>query len=78
MNIGGTSYIPSHVPSSSTMIASNDFFMTHPPPNSHGPSGRISTVSHVHPVSSHTVVSQVHVSPYVSVGYVPSHGPSYG
>ena len=37
VNIGGTSYIPSHTPLSSTPIPSNDFFTTHPPPNSSGP-----------------------------------------
>ena len=39
VNIGGTSYIPSHIPSSSTPIPSNSFLMTHPLPTSSGPSG---------------------------------------
>ena len=37
VNIGGTSYIPSHIPSSSEPIPSNYFLTTHPPPNSSGP-----------------------------------------
>ena len=78
VNIGGTSYMPSYIPSSSTLVPSNAFLTTHPPPNSHGPSGQSSTVSHVRSVSAHSVVSQGHVPPYVSAGYVPSYGPYYG
>ena len=78
VNIGGTSYIPSHIPSSSALIPSNDFFMKHPPPNSNGPSGRSSVVIHVCSTSANTVMSQGHVPPSVSVGHVSSHGPSYG
>ena len=57
VNIGGTNYIPSHIPSSSTPIPSNYFLKNHPPPNSSGPSGRISTVSHVRSTSTNIVVS---------------------
>ena len=57
VNIGGTSYIPSHIPLSSTPIPSNYFLTTHPPPNSTGPSGRSSTTSHVLPTSANTIVS---------------------
>ena len=78
VNIGGTSYIPSHIPSSSTLVPSNAFLTTHLPPNSHGPLSRSSTVRHVHSASAHTVVSQGYVPPYVSAGYVPSYGPSRG
>ena len=39
VNIGGTSYIPSHIPSSSTPIPSNEFLTMHPPPKSSGPLG---------------------------------------
>ena len=39
VNIGNTTYIPSHVPSSSNPVPSNAFLMTHPPPNSCGTSG---------------------------------------
>ena len=74
VNIRGTSYIPSHIPSSSTSVPSNAFLMTHTPPKSHGPSVQSSTVIHVHPESSHIVVSQG----YVPAGYVQSYGPSYG
>ena len=89
MNIEGTSYIPSHIPSSSQHIPSNSF-LTHPLPNSSGPSGRRSTVSHVRHASSNTVVSQGQVPPSMSVGHVPisrlsngiphgsSHGPAHG
>ena len=78
VNIGGTSYIPSHIPSSSTLIPSNSFLTTHPPPNSSGPLGRSSNVSHVPSTSAHTIVSQGYVPPYVSTWHVPSYGPSYG
>ena len=52
--------------------------MTHLPPNSHGPSGRSTTASHVVPTSTHTVMSQGYVPPYVLAGYVPPYVPSYG
>ena len=78
VNIGNTTYILSHLPSSSTHVSSNSFLTTHPPPNSHGPSGRNTTTSHVHSNPVHTVLSQGHVPPSVSIGHVPSHGPSYG
>ena len=39
VNIGGASYIPSHIPSSSTPIPSDAFLTMPPPPNSSGPSG---------------------------------------
>ena len=39
VNIGNTTYIPSHVPSSSNHVPLNSFLTTHPPPNSHGPLG---------------------------------------
>ena len=57
VNIGGTSYIPSHVPSSSTLVPSNAFLTTHPRPNSHGPLGLISTISHV----NDTILKWIHV-----------------
>ena len=57
VNIGGTSYIPSHIPSSSQPVPSNGF-LTHPLPNSSGPSGQSSTSSQVRPVNANTVVSQ--------------------
>ena len=72
VNIGGISYIASHYSSSSTSVPSNLFLMTHP--NSHGPSGQSSIVSHVHSALAHIVVSQVQVPPYVSAGCVPSYG----
>ena len=77
VNIGNTSYISSHVPLSSTPIPSNAFIMTHPPPNLHGPSGRSTNISHVVPMSTHTVVSQGYVPLYVSAGYVPPYVPPY-
>ena len=57
VNIGGTSYVPSNIPSSSTPIPSNDFLTTHPLPNFSGPSSQISTTSHVHSTSTNIVVS---------------------
>ena len=78
VNIGGTSYIPSHMPLSSAPIPSNVFLTMHPPPNSSGPYGQSSTTSHACSTSTNTIVSQGHVPPYVLVGHVPSYGPSYG
>ena len=76
-HIGGKSNIPSHIPSSSTPVPSNVFLTTHPLPNSSGPSGQSSTISHVHPASSHTVASQGYVPPHVSARYGPSYGLAY-
>ena len=56
VNIGGTSYIPSHIPSSSQLVPSNSF-LTHPLHNSCGPLSWSLTVSHVHPASTNTIVS---------------------
>ena len=78
VNIGNTSYIPSHAPSSLAPVPLNVFLTTHPPHNSHGPSGQSTTASHVVPASAHTVVSQGYVPPYVSAGYVPPYTPPYG
>ena len=77
VNIGGTSYIPSHIPSSSQPIPSNSFLM-HPLPNSSGPLGQILTVSHVHLTSANTVVSKGQVPPSVSAGHIPTSGLSHG
>ena len=78
VNIGGTSYSPSHIPSFSTPIPSNYFLAMHPLPHPTRPSSRSLTTSHVCSTSATIVFSQGHVPPYVSVGHVSSHGPSYG
>ena len=82
MNIGNTTYIPSHVPSSSNCVPSKLFLMTHSPPSSHGPLGRNVATSHVHSTTAHIVVSQSQVPPVVSAGHVPisrlSHVPAHG
>ena len=77
MNIGNTTYIPSHVPSSSNPIPSNAFLTAHPPHNSHGPSGRNVATSHVHSSIANTVVSQSQVPPVVSASHVPISGSSH-
>ena len=46
------------------------FLTTHPPPNSHGPSGRNVSTSHVRSATASTVVSQSRVPPIVSLGHV--------
>ena len=82
VTIGNTTYIPSHVPSSSNPTPSNAFLTTLRPPHSHGPSGRNFTTSHVHTTTTHTVVSQSQVPPVVLGGHIPvsrsSHGPLQG
>ena len=90
VTIGNTTYIPSHVPSSSNHVPSNAFLTTLPPPHSHGPSGQNITTSHVHTATARTVVPQNQVPPILSGGhilvsrssYVPSQGvphiPNYG
>ena len=57
VTIGNTTYIPSHVPSSSNPFPSNAFLTTHPPPNPRGPSGQNVATSHVHSAIANTVVS---------------------
>ena len=78
MTIGNTTYIPSHVPSSSIPTPSNAFLRTLPPPHSRGPSGRNIAISHVFTMTTHTVVSQSQESPVVSKGHIPISGSSYG
>ena len=82
VNIGNTTYIPSHVPSSSNCVPSNAFLMSHPPPNSCGPSSPNVATIHVHSMTSRMVVSQSQAPPVVSVGHVlisgSSHVPSHG
>ena len=57
VNIGKTTYIPSHVPSSLDPISSNVFLTTHPPPNSRGPLGCNVATSHVRSTTANAVVS---------------------
>ena len=78
MTIGNTTYIPSHVPSSSIPTPSNAFLTTLPPPHSRGPSGRNVATSHVCTVATRVIVSQIQVPPIVSGGHIPTSGTSYG
>ena len=74
MTIGNTTYITSHVPSSSIPSSSNVI----PPPHSCSPSGRNVATSHVCTASTCVVVSQSQVPPIVSGGHIPTSGTSYG
>ena len=74
MTIGNTTYITSHVPSSSIPSSSNVI----PPPPSRGPSGRNVATSHVRTAATHVVVSQSQVLPVVLGGHIPTSGTSYG
>ena len=82
VTIGITSYIPSHVPSSSNPTPLNAFLTTLPPPHSRGPSSWNVPTSHVLTATVRTVVSQSQVPPIVSGGHIPvsvlSHGPLQG
>ena len=57
VNIGNTTYIPSHVPLSSNPTPSNAFLTTLPPAHLRGPLGRNIATSHVHTVTTRMVVS---------------------
>ena len=74
MTIGNTTYITSHVPSSSIPSSSNVI----PLPHSRGPSSQNVATSHVHTASTHIVVSQSQVPPVVLGGHTPTSGTSYG
>ena len=77
VTIGNTTYIPSHVRSSSIPTPSNSILTTLPPPHSRGPSGRNVATSHVHTVTTRIVVSHSQASPIVSGGHIPISGSSY-
>ena len=64
--IGGNTYIIAQIPSSSATSSSN----VHPPPYSHGPSSRYTTMSKVRTMVTRPIVSQVHIPPATSGGYV--------
>ena len=66
MTIGITTYITSHVPSSSIPSSLNAI----PPPHSRGPLGRNVATSQVRTAVTRPVVSQVQVPPVVSGGRV--------
>ena len=74
MNIGNTTYIVSHVPSSSIPSSSNAI----PPPHSHGPLGWNFATSHVRIAATRVVMSQIQVPPIVSGGHIPTYGVSHG
>ena len=66
MTIGGSTYIITHIPSSSVPSSSN----VHPPPYSHGPLSRYMATSQVRTTVTRPIVSQVHILPAASRGYV--------
>ena len=77
MTIGNTTYITSHVPSSSIPSSLNAI----PPHHSRGPSGRNVAMSHVHTAATRVVVSQSQVPPVVSGGRIHTFGghiPTFG
>ena len=78
MTIGNTTYIPSHVPSSSIPTPLNAFLTTRPPPHSNGPLGQNVATSQVHTATARIVVYWSQVSPIVSGGHIPVYGLSYG
>ena len=66
VTIGGSTYIITHIPSSSTPSYSN----VHPPPYSRGPSSWHVATSQVRIAITRPIVSQVYIPPIVSGGYV--------
>ena len=70
VTVGNTTYIISHVPSSSIPCSSNAF----PPPHSRGPLGRNVATSHVRTAATRPVVSHTQVPPVVSGGRIPTSG----
>ena len=70
MTIGNTTYITSHIPSSSIPSSLNSI----PLPHSHGPLGQNVTAIHVRTIATHVVVSQSQVPPVVSRGRIPTSG----
>ena len=78
VTIGNTTYIPSHVPSSSYPTPSNAFLTTLFPTHSRVHSGRNIATSHVRNATACMVVSQSQVPPVVSGGHIPISGSSYG
>ena len=72
MTIGNTTYITSHVPSSSIPSSSNAI----PLPHSRGPLGWNVATSHVCTAATHVVMSQSQVPPIVSGGHIPTFGTS--
>ena len=74
MTIGNTTYIVSHVPSSSIRSSSNAI----PPPHSRGPSDQNVATSHVCIAATRVVMSQSQVPPVVLGGHIPTYGVSHG
>ena len=70
MTVGNTTYVISHVPSSSIPISSNAI----PPPHSRGPLGWNFAMSHVHAAATCVVVSQSQVPPVVLGDCIPTSG----
>ena len=66
MTIGGNTYLITQIPSSLAPNCSN----VHPPPYSRGPSSRYMATSQVRTAVTRPVVSQVHILPAASGGYV--------
>ena len=71
MTIGTSTYLIMEIPSSLVLSSSN----VHPPPYPRGPSSRYMTTSQVHTAVARPIVSQVHIPPVASGGYIhPSSG----
>ena len=71
MTIGGNTYLITQIPSSLAPSSSN----VHPPPYSRGPSSRHMATSQVCTAVTRPIVSQVHIPPTASGGYIhPSSG----
>ena len=64
--IGGSTYLITHIPSSSVPSSSN----VHPPPYPCGPSSRYMAMSQVHSAVTRPIVSQFHMPPTTSGGYI--------
>ena len=69
VTIGGSTYLITHIPSSSVPSSSN----VHPPPYPRGPSSRYMATSQIHTAVNRPIVSQVHIPPVASGGYIPTH-----
>ena len=68
MNVGATTYIPSYVPSSTTLIPSSAFLMSNPPYILHGPSRSGAPFNYVVPSSAGAIVFVSCLPPHMSGG----------
>ena len=66
MTIGTSTYLITEIPSSSVPSSSN----VHPPPYPRGPSSQYMATSQVHTAVTRPILSQVHIPPAASGGYI--------